>query len=689
MEKKLSVLKCLAVLLLLAFAIPSAWPQASTGTVSGTVRDQSGAVIPNIEVTLTGAETNVVLRSRTNGAGLYFFAGVIAGSYQVSVTAPGMEKYAGAFTVQATQNVVIDPVLKPGQVTTSVVVADVTPLVTVNNPTVSDNMETARIEQLPVPNRVLNVLIQTLPGIVPTGNQYQGGPSYRVFGAPADAVEWTQDGTSETDRRWNMTYYGQDVGLGSVQEFTVASNAVSAKDSRPTTIIASTKNGTNQFHGTMYEDNRNNGYGLARARTDYYTKAPPLNFNQFGFNGGGPVYIPKVYNGKNKTFWFFNGEFDTNTSLTTSSYNVPTDAMKSGDFSGLIDTQGRLYAIYDPLSTGAAPNYARTPFVNNAIPANRESPVAKYLFGITPEPSLATNPMNAANLYMPVGDRGDFFKSLTARVDQQFSDRDLFFARLTDLATPSVASGSPGLPATNQVAGWKTTLDREKTGSATWNHIFSPTFANELMASFRYRIGGGYTGTGPTLSQDWFSKLGMPNPFNDKDWTMFSNMGLGNYAMTGPGMDRANETYYILDDNLTMTRGSHEFQFGGHLRYDLMNVHPNDASASSFTFGTLATSLYSPTASTPTNPAATPYTGSNLANMFLGVSTYQASLIRAWDYLREGETALYFQDNYRADPATDPEHGRCAGSIGPCPATRTTCWWVSTRPTTPWCWARI
>ena len=130
---------------------------------------------------------------------------------------------------------------------------------------------------------------------------------------------------------------------------------------------------------------------------------------------------------------------------------------------------------------------------------------------------------------------------------------------------------------------------------------------------------------------------------------MFTDMGLGNYALVAPGTDRANETYYTVDDNVTKIHGSHEFLFGGHVRKDLMNVHPNDASASAFTSATLATALYDPK-STPSSPQATPYTGSGIANMFLGVSTYQASLLRSWYYLRGGEAALYFQDNWKVTP---------------------------------------
>jgi hypothetical protein len=350
-------------LILVLFALQCAWPQASTGTVSGTVRDQSGGVIPNADVSLTNTDTNVLLKSRTNESGLYFFQGVIAGPYLLSVTAPGMDKFEGALQVQVAQSVVVAPVLKPGQITTSISVADITPLLTVDNATVSSGLEHARIEQLPMNGRMLNTLTSTLPGI----------EGLRAYGAPSDAIEWVLDGAVATDRRWNMSLFSQNPGVGAFQEFTVESDAVSAKYTRPTNVIVSTKNGTNSFLGSAYEINRNNGVGLARARTDYYTKAPQLNKNEFGVNAGGPLYIPKLYNGKNKTFWFFNWEGERLSQFTTSTYNVPTDAMRNGNFSGLVDTQNRLSTIYDPASTGPAPNYVRTPFPGNQIPVIRES----------------------------------------------------------------------------------------------------------------------------------------------------------------------------------------------------------------------------------------------------------------------------------------------------------------------------
>ena len=148
------------------------------------------------------------------------------------------------------------------------------------------------------------------------------------------------------------------------------------------------------------------------------------------------------------------------------------------------------------------------------------------------------------------------------------------------------------------------------------------------------------------MDKNWLDTLGTPNPFGINGWPQLTNTGLSGYTISGPGTDMANETFLSVDDNVTRVLGSHELQFGGHFRTDMMNVHPNDNGASMTSWSTMATALYDPK-STPLSPQATPYTGHNLANMFLGHSTYSATLIRAWYYLRGGESALYFQDNYK------------------------------------------
>ena len=136
-------------------------------------------------------------------------------------------------------------------------------------------------------------------------------------------------------------------------------DAVTAKYTRPVNVVVSTKSGTDRLHGTAYETIRNSAIGVARRRQDTFTKAPHLVRNEFGFNAGGPVIIPKLYNGKKRTFWFVNYEALRLAQTSTVTYNLPTAAMRNGDFSGLVDSQNRLQVLYDPLSTGPGPNYQR------------------------------------------------------------------------------------------------------------------------------------------------------------------------------------------------------------------------------------------------------------------------------------------------------------------------------------------
>src|SRR5215467_12266121 len=156
-------LLCISVLSAFTLATPM-WAQSTLGAVSGTIRDQSSAVVPNAAVVLTNTATNNSLDTNSNGAGFYIFPDVVAGAYHLTVQSPGMQKYEGSFTVRVTERVVIDPVLTPGQTATTVEVKDITPLVTTDNPTASTTLEQERINQLPMNGRSLTNMLANIPG---------------------------------------------------------------------------------------------------------------------------------------------------------------------------------------------------------------------------------------------------------------------------------------------------------------------------------------------------------------------------------------------------------------------------------------------------------------------------------------------------------------------------------------------
>jgi hypothetical protein len=214
----------------------------------------------------------------------------------------------------------------------------------------------------------------------------------------------------------------------------ISRSQLSFKFTRPATIILSSKSGTNNLHGAAFETNRNSGYGVARRRQDTFTKAPFLNRNEFGVSLGGPVFIPKVYNGRDRTFFFVAWESSRSVTYLTNQYVMPTEAMRNGDFRGLVDSQGRQINLYDPLTTDPV-THLRQPLsfrgVPNVIDPARISPLAKYFFKITPLPTLPqVNPLIDNNWIGPtqIPNRQN---TTSVRLDHRFSDKDLVYGRIT------------------------------------------------------------------------------------------------------------------------------------------------------------------------------------------------------------------------------------------------------------------
>src|SRR5437016_5435770 len=356
-----------------------------------------------------------------------------------------MAKFVTSFPVQVAQSVVIDPMLEPGQVTTTVEVAAVTPMVEIDHSPVQLRLDRQRIQALPINGRSMSAIVNTIPGV--------------GFGAAGGSTDYLVDGISMVDRHYGDPPWS-GAALDSIQELTVDSYAVSARLSVPTSIIATTKSGTSQLHGTAFETNKNSAIGVARNRTDTFTTPPPYNRNEYGISAGGPVYIPKLYNGRNRTFWFFGYEAMHLRQAAVAGYTVPTVAEKQGDFSQMKDAQGRLQVLYDPLSTTA--KGARTPFIGNIIPSNRLNVDTAYFFGMTPDPTTTDNNLVTnnwfGNQYAP-----DNRYNIGGRVDHRFSNTDsiyVVFSQGTDLRVYPAAGllgggGAAGMEYPNHVAGWQ------------------------------------------------------------------------------------------------------------------------------------------------------------------------------------------------------------------------------------------
>ncbi|MBL8292073.1 MAG: carboxypeptidase regulatory-like domain-containing protein, partial [Bryobacterales bacterium] len=619
--------------------------QSSTGSVRGVVDDPTGAVIPLANISLTNTATGVRSRTTTNEAGVFVYPAVIPGSYRIEVTYSGMATYQGSLTVRVQESASLAITLRPAATQTEVTVVDVTPIVVVDNPTLGSTLERRRIEQLPINGRTVTNLLQTVAGV-----QIDSSGNIRTNAVRPGTHDFTLDGAALTDALDGGGTFRRQPGLDTIQEFRVENNAVSAKNPRQTNIVLTTKSGTNDIHGTLFATNRNNSIGVARARENMSNVAAHYVRNEYGGTVGGPVVVPRVYDGRNRTFWFFSYEGLRQRQGQIGGVAVPTEAMRNGDFSGLKTATGTPILIYDPFQTDPKTysrpqfNYLGTP---NRIDPSRISPLAKYIYGTLPLPTMpSVNPLVGNNYFGPRPDSTDEW-TISARFDHQIREADRMYVRLTDSSSDRLRASK--LPATTDGGGnWRRDYFPSKSIAVNWLHTFSPTFFSEFTASASREYGSIYTGEPGTL---WANQLGLPNPANQDGYPVIGTVGVrssGNYLQ--PQNNRIRYfNFFIIDDHLTRIYGKHEFQFGVHLRKDYLNWLPQQqrtgGSASAIA---VATALYDPTQVSRARGVLN--TGHTAASFFLGLNDLQYRTAKQKYYMRQQEAALYFQDNFRVTP---------------------------------------
>ncbi|MGH9722388.1 MAG: carboxypeptidase regulatory-like domain-containing protein, partial [Bryobacteraceae bacterium] len=521
------------VLFLAALLIPvSAWSQASNSTVRGSVRDQGQAVIPAAKVTLLNTATNVARETVTNSAGLYVFPSVLPGTYRVKVEFPGLQTFEGALTVQVQQDASVDVTMQIASATTTVNVVDVTPMVRTDSPSLGSSLERQRIEQLPVNGRGYQNLLVTVPGVQWSSHGHGIGGRIQGNGLRTGTNVLLVDGAPQNEV-WEGWDVARQPSLDALDELRIEVNNASAKFSRPTSVVMSTRAGTNELHGAMFYTNRNSGYGVARRREDYYVKPPFVNRNEYGLSLGGPVIIPRLYNGRNRTFFFWNWEQTRFVTNTTTRMSVPTVEMRNGDFRGLVDEQGRAYTLYDPMTTDRT-TWARQPLafrgVPNTIDPARISPAAKFLFDHTALPTHPQiNPLIDSN-WIGQSRRPLDQDTRNIRVDHRISEKDQVFARFSYNQHWEQLGGNnaPFLPIDGmRVIEQTTRWWPNHSLSTTWLHIFSPTLTNELLVSGLRDWHNRGAGDNQT---NYAALLGLPNPFGARNWPVVDGMNLGNYS---------------------------------------------------------------------------------------------------------------------------------------------------------------
>ena len=372
--------------------------QQSRASLFGSVADSTGSAVAGASVVLTNTGTNLDFTTVTNESGNYFLNDLPAGGpYRLTIAQSGFRKAVRTgLSLEVDQRAQIDVRLELGAVAEEIVVTADTPMVDTGTATIGKVIESRAVEELPVDGRSALSLVLLAPSVQsafgPDANGFADRgltvSAIRINGSPIAANNLIVDGLS------SINPYVPDVNVNpvtdAVQEFKVQTNSMSSEYGFTLGGVVNlvTKSGTNLFHGTLYNYLRND-FIDANSWTNKRTARPklPLRYNHFGGTIGGPIRIPKLYNGKNRSFFFFNYDGYRFVNSTSGFYTMPSNEQRAGDFSQLYDGQGRSVTIFDPATLTTGPNgtgTARLPFANNTIPTNRIDPVSKNLLAFYP-----------------------------------------------------------------------------------------------------------------------------------------------------------------------------------------------------------------------------------------------------------------------------------------------------------------
>ena len=635
-----------ATLLLLPLSL---FGQSGAATIQGTVQDSSGAVVPAASIRIVNQATSVAVDTKSNESGFFSAPGLNAGKYTATVSAPGLKTYEAVVTLANGQVLVLNPVLSVGDASEKITVTGETiQLATYDSGTVNTQLDFARINQLPMNGRnVLNLAQNTVPGL-------EGGGT-RANGLMQEGMEYSQDGAPMTNRNFGGEANSAQATLpdpDSVQEARFETMNSSAQFATPATVILTTKSGTNSLHGSFFETARNNYFGIAKARqnpADF--AAPHLVRNEFGASIGGPIFFPKLYNGKNRSFFFFAFERFSLRQAASQLVRVPTVAMRNGDFSGLVNSSGILQRLYDPSTTqGPDQNYARLPFPNNQIPISRISPLAKTLYAATPLPNTSDNPLVNPNFH-DVNNITQTVPNTTFRLDHVFNENNRGYFRFTDIeqeqqALRNYPSASPanieggGLPA--GATGYQRIPIQTVSGAAGFSHVFSPTFFSETIYSMQWQRM--YVEGNEASKANYEQQLGLPNNLGNPGFPAIGANLIMPYggSQWNYGMSQRLTT---IDENLNKIWGKHQFAFGGRWRHEKFG-YLSDRSPDQITFTNLATAIYDPASGA--NYAPRPNTGFPDADFFLGAAaSYSQNRNAPFNDVSLQEFDFYFQDNFR------------------------------------------
>ena len=615
--------------------------QSYTGTLVGTVKDTSGAVIPHATVTITNQQTDRRESVTTNLEGRYTSLPLPPGSYRVEAGLQGFRRAARADVVlQVNATLVIDFSLDVGDLTDEVEVRANTTLLETTSGTVGKVVDNRRILELPLNTRNVYSLIFLTPGVAGTiGNNYNS-MSYSVNGARPTMMDTVIDGVTASFPTVNgFTGISVFPSVDAIQEFKVLGANYPAEYGRSLGSVLNVvyKSGTNQFHGSGYEFFRDSTFDANNFFANRVNQ--PLGDyrrSQFGGVAGGPIR-------RSRTFFMtsFEGLRERRASQTTTT--VPTLAQRQGDFSQTLAQNGQLIRLFDPFSTRANPagGFIRDQFSGNVIPAARMDPVALQVLKYFPLPNQAGNPTTGADNYFATGSAELDVNNFDARVDHQLSDKQKLFVRYSYRTTLSA-------PATFFPEEIAIAEGRVNEQNLAHNGVidFNRTMSNTSVLNARL----GFARTLFIFDNQGLgfrpSSLGLPVSIDENvDRLMFPRFGVGGLVTLGGNDHRYNAFMsYTAAASLTKLRGAHTLKVGFDGRMLRVNVW-EARSAGTFNFRAAETQGPNPTAASST-------AGLGFASFLLGTGQPNDVLIQNWKNVASNSFywAGYAQDDWRIHP---------------------------------------
>jgi hypothetical protein len=607
-------------LLAAAFSQPAFAQTTELGTITGTVLDPAGAVIPNANVKVTNAATNVARDTTTDSSGTFAARSLVPGNYKVEVSAPSFAtQIQDNIRLNVSATVALTFSLTVGQLTQQVEVQAQAALLQTEESSVGTTISNTQMVELPLNGRDFNDLTKLGAGAVRgTSGKAETiqGQTYAVTGSRSDNGYYALDGMYN-----NGTFFKTAAihpSVDAIQEFRIATNTSAVYGAAAgANINIMIKPGTNQYHGTVYEFFRND---KLNARNYFAPNVPEYRQNQFGFTLGGPVTIPKIYNGHDRTFWFFNYEGNRIVNGETSLQSVPTPAMVSGDLSH--DQAGRVAKpIYNPLS----PTHA--PFPGNIIPASLIQPYstayAQYWFPANLIPGATSNYINTNN-----SNRTD--DQINLRVDERITEKNNFYARFSHSVLDEVDPG-------NLQKDFLGTYNNYVGAVLNDVHLFNPsTILNVRFGYLRANLGQGPTEKFIQVYRD----AGITNtPESFRSWDYPINFQISGYA--GPNLGNLiNGPDFTYQGSISLNKviGKHSLTFG----YDFTKLRIlHDSVFSSFGYDNVPTS----------DPQNVSNSGQAMASFLLGLPSTASRIVGQTDLdLAQMLHHIYIQDDFKVSP---------------------------------------